>query len=197
MTYRFPRPLRVLDHQTRVQYPLEVFTDFGCVTPTGWTIVAPGRFFRGDGSLVEGYRTDFASIPTKLLKRMLEPQRLIRCAAECIDKPWVVYVYHLDSNGIPFLYGYLIDPIAYAAVLHDLLYSLEVVARGIADRIFYEVLKQGGVWSAWPMYAAVRSFGGLSFPHPPEEVREDRDLASLAHSRWRDGLGGTPAFSFA
>lgn len=191
----FPRTLRVIDHRSREQYPLEVFTDFGCVTPTGWTIVAPGRFFRGDGSLVQGYRTDFASIPTKSLKRMLEPWRLKRCSAENIPGPWVVYVYHLDANGVPFLFGYLADPIAYAAVVHDLLYSLEVVARGIADRIFYEILKQAGVWSAYPMYLAVRAGGWVSFPHPPEEVREDRDLASLAHARWgqlefTDILGG-------
>lgn len=193
----FPSVLRVIDHRVKVQYPLEVFSDFGCVDPSGGTLVVPGRFCRPGMPHVEGYRTDFASIPTKLLKRMLEPWRLKRCSEENIPGPWVVYVYHLDAHGIPFLYGYLVDPIAYAAVIHDWLYSTEQVARGIADRIFYEILVQGGVWSAWPMYAAVRAGGWTSFPHPADEVTEDLLLGAQAVDRWCAAWGGVSALSFA
>ena len=196
MIRRFPSVLRVIDHRDGSKYPLEIFTDFGCVDPSGGTLVVPGWFSRPGYPPIRDYRTDFASIPTKMLKRMLEPWRLTRCVTECIDKPWVVYVYHLDANGIPFLFGYLVDPIAYAAVIHDWLYSTEQVARGIADRIFYEILRQGGVWSAYPMYAAVRSFGGLSFPHPPDEVTEDLILGAQAADRWCRAWGGVSALPF-
>lgn len=197
MIRRFPAPLRVIDHRSKERYPLEVFTDFGCVDPSGGTLVVPGWCPRPGHPPIRGYRTDFASIPTKLLKRMLEPWRLKRCTEENIDKPWVVYVYHLDAQGVPFLFGYLVDPIAYAAVIHDWLYSTEQVARGIADRIFYEILKQGSVWSAYPMYLAVRAGGWASFPHPSDEVTEDLLLGAQAADRWCAAWGGVSALPFA
>lgn len=50
-----------------------------------------------------------------------------------------------------------------AALVHDYLYSTKITPRDIADRVFYDLLRQSGMrWSkARAAYLAVRSFGWL------------------------------------
>jgi hypothetical protein len=59
-----------------------------------------------------------------------------------------------------------------AAVVHDYLYSTGLYSKEIADNIFLEALTLCGIgWKRYPMYWAVRVFGG---PHycPTKEVLE-------------------------
>lgn len=49
-----------------------------------------------------------------------------------------------------------------AAVIHDWLYESHETSRDVADRLFYEILREDGEpsWRAWLMYVTVRLFGG-------------------------------------
>ena len=64
---------------------------------------------------------------------------------------------------IPIAY-FLVGDIAHkAATVHDYLYRAGKVSRKVADNVFLEAMKISGVW-AWrryPMFWAVRLFGGL------------------------------------
>lgn len=190
-TYTFPRVLRVLDRRDGTKYPFEGLGDFACLSSVGYRTVVPGRAATLPSGLAlpggaEGFLTDFASVPTKPLKRWLAPQELVPCFGENIQGPWVVYVYHLDADGELVLAGFIRSAVAFAAYIHDWLYSIESIPRAVCDRIFYEILVQGGMWSAYLMYSAVRVGGGLCWPHPLDEVREDRELGRQAMLRWID-----------
>jgi len=52
------------------------------------------------------------------------------------------------------------------------------VPRNICDKIFYDALRDNGVgWlRAKTLYSAVRLGGGLSWPHSPESIAEEREL---------------------
>jgi hypothetical protein len=63
----------------------------------------------------------------------------------------------------PFVYLLFGDEAHKAATVHDYLYRSEKVSRKTADQVFLEAMKISGVW-AWrryPMFWAVRLFGGL------------------------------------
>lgn len=157
-------------------------------------------YFRLDGTLLtviagrhgspvqqgfkEGYRTDLASIPTRLLKSVLEPKKRRPWAGEEIDVDWAVFVYLEDEDGTLVPAYWFVSAVAYAAYLHDNGYSLELDPRAEVDARFLEVLTIGGVWSRHAMYLAVRLGGWPSYPHPPAEVTEDRILATEALDRW-------------
>ncbi|MGE0289682.1 MAG: DUF1353 domain-containing protein [Bradyrhizobium sp.] len=55
------------------------------------------------------------------------------------------------------------DDHAAAAVLHDYLYGERTIGRTLADAIFRKAMSELGVpaWKRWPIWAAVRLFGGL------------------------------------
>lgn len=170
-TIVMPREIHVLNRKDGSQYPLTNLRDFVCIH-NGKLIVVP-----------EGYETDFASIPTKWLKRKLEPQKLVPAMKYRPGKKFVVWVYEYNNGGIPVIVGYIEDPVAYAAVVHDWLYSTECVSRSRADSIFFDILRENRVWSAYLMYAAVRVGGWPSFPHKRIEVIEDRELGREAYTR--------------
>jgi len=167
----FPLEIHVLDKQDKSKYPLRLLRDFACLYDN--KLIVPPM----------GYDTDFASIPTKWLKRRLEPQKLIACKEYKSGIKYSVWVYHLDSNGKPVLVGYIVDPVAYAAVIHDWLYSTECVSRAYADRVFYDILHHANVKWDWLMYAGVRVGGWPSYPHKKSEVSEDRALGREAYKR--------------
>jgi len=48
-----------------------------------------------------------------------------------------------------------------AATVHDYLYRCTRVSRATADKVFLEAMSVTGLgWKRWPMYWAVRLFGG-------------------------------------
>lgn len=148
------------------------------------TVIGGRRGQPGHMGFREGYRTDLASIPTRLLKSILEPKRRRPWAGEEIHVPWAVFVYHEDEDGTLVPAYWFVSAVAYAAYLHDNGYSLELDPRAEVDARFLEVLTAGGVWSRHAMYLAVRLGGWPSYPHPPAEVTEDRILAAEALDRW-------------
>lgn len=170
-TIVMPFELHVLNMKNGAQYPFQNLRDFVCIH-NGRLIVVP-----------KGYETDFASIPTKWLKRRLEPQKLVPAAKYRPGKKFVVWMYEYNNMGVPVVVGYIEDPVAYAAVVHDWLYSTECISRAEADRIFFDILRDNRVWSAYLMYAAVRVGGWPSFPHKRNEVEEDCALGREAYTR--------------
>lgn len=183
MRYRFYNSIHVLRHRDGRAYPLELLRDVYLVRD-GWQRFAiPGR--QGGVLPRPGFETDFASIPGRhTLKRLLEPQDLVPCCEvdESIER--AVWVYD-DVDGVPVLAGYFIDPVAYAALLHDWLYAARVVACDMANRYFFEILKGLNVWSSWIMFKAVDLFGWAFYDNNPiGEVREDRELGQAAMDRF-------------
>lgn len=176
------RGLYLVDH-SRGEYPLEVLLDTPIYKRDGTLLTVVG----GRCGKKEGYRTDLASIPTKKLKDLLEPKKRRPWGGEEIKGDWVVYVYKTDDDGELVPDYWFRSCVAYAAVVHDWLYSLELVERAFADAIFLEILSIDGVWSRYIMYAAVRAGGWPSYPHAPTEVSEDRILAAEALDRWYSG----------
>lgn len=173
------RGLYLVDH-CRGKYPLEILLDLPIYKRDGTLLTVVGGRWRKK----PGYRTDLASIPTKKLKDFLEPKRRKPWSGEEIKGDWVVYVYKEDEDGTLVPDYWFRSCVAYAAVVHDWLYSLELVERAFADAIFLEILGLDRVWSRFIMYAAVRAGGWPSYPHPPAEVSEDRILAAEALDRW-------------
>ncbi len=183
--------LHLIDHK-RGKYPWEVLYDIPVFAADGDLVTCiPGRYKtpREDG-WKEGYRTDLASIPTWVLKALLNPiKRRPWHGKEILDKDgkprdWIIYVWVEDEDGTLVPESWFEDPIGYAAVLHDWGYSLELDPRAEVDGRFLEVLTAGEVWSRHAMYLAVRLGGWPSYPHPPGEVTEDRILAAEALDRW-------------
>lgn len=182
MRYRFYGPIHVLDHADGSQYPYELLEDVYVVRWDCQRFAIPGR---QSGLLPrEGYRTDFASIPgRRSLKKLLEPQNLIRAEYDASIK-WAVWVYRMN-NGVQELLGYFVDRVAYAAIMHDWLYSTRQVSCAFANEIFDDILRGAKVWSAWLMYQAVSIFGSKFYnSYPIEEVREDRELGRIAMDRF-------------
>jgi len=178
-TIVFANEIHVLNKKDGSQYPLVLVKDLICIYK-GKLIVVP-----------KGYATDFASIPTKWLKRKLEPSKLNVSWKYREGKKFAVWVYENDADGVPQIVGYIEDPVAYAAVIHDWLYSTECVSRSYADRVFFDILQENDVWSSYIMYAAVRLGGWPSFPHKRIEVQEDRQLGRYAYTRTLETLGFT------
>lgn len=183
--------LYLVDHK-RGKYWLEGARDLPYFRRDGslHTVVAGRRGRPGQQGFKEGYRTDLASIPTRLLKSILEPKKRRPWAGEEIRVPWAVFVYHEDEDGTLVPAYWFVSAVAYAAYLHDWQYSLKMVSRAQADAEFLEVLRTGEVWSRQVMYLAVRLGGWPAYPHPPGEVTEDRILAAEALDRW-SGLATT------
>ena len=101
---------------------------------------------------------------------------------------WLVYLYEEGELGLLHVTSVFTDLIAYVAVLHDAGYSLEIEDRALVDRRFFDILTQGEVPTRWLMYLAVRIGGWPSFPHPAEEVTEDRILFAEALDRYNRNL---------
>ena len=105
--------------------------------------------------------------------------------AECInDDKWKLIsplVYESDIVGnitvpagfecdfasvprIPVVYMFFGDEAHQAATLHDYLYRYAAVKRKVADQVFKEAMSVSGVgWKRFPMYWAVRLFGGVCY----------------------------------
>lgn len=132
-----------------------------------------------------GYQTDFASIPTRFLKNLLEPQHIIKCAEYVTgtDRIWFYEPTEVDGIKVPAIVGYCEDPIAHAAIIHDAEYSYEYMKREDVDKLFLRILRSRNVGYAYMMYIAVRIGGGFSYPHDKSEVQEDRQLRMLARAR--------------
>lgn len=66
---------------------------------------------------------------------------------------------------LPFVYDLFGDAAHQAAVVHDYLYSTGELSRETADRVLLEAMAAEGVpaWRRYPMYWAVRAFGGSHF----------------------------------
>lgn len=181
MRYRFYNQIHVIDHQDSSTYAFEFYKNLNAVRGDQHRISIPGRR-TVPGFEREGYRTDFASIPgRKSLKKLMEPQNLKR--ADKVDPTikWAVWVYHIAADGSIFLYGYFIDRIAYAAVVHDWLFSTRMVSVMLANNIFFEILRCGDVWYSGILYSGVVLLGWYFYNgYPSKEVAEDRDLGRLS-----------------
>ena len=66
---------------------------------------------------------------------------------------------------MPFVFLLFGDVAHEAAVIHDYLYNAHWLSRREADGVLLEALEAAGVswWRRWPMWAAVRVFGGAFF----------------------------------
>ncbi len=87
-------------------------------------------------------------------------------ATACGYRTTVMRGYVTDGASIPpLLWPVIGNPwnglVLPAAIIHDALYESELVPRSVADEIFYQLLRRGGVGraKAWAMWAAVRSAG--------------------------------------
>lgn len=181
--YAFLGPIHVLDHEDNSQYPFEFLRDLFVVRNGLQRFAIPGR---QDAPLFRfGYRTDFASIPgRKILKKLLEPQNLIPASVVDVAIKFAVWVYR-KIQGVISLVGYFVDKVAYAAVLHDWLYSTRQVPCSFANQAFFDILNGASVWSARLMYSAVCMFGWKFYDgYPDDEVRQDRELGQTAMDRF-------------
>lgn len=161
--------IRVRDTR-KGKYPYVILEDVA-VEVRGHFIIVPA-----------GYETDFASIPTRFLKRLLEPQRRTK------KKP--------DSDHVVAFYrgsviDYTVDPVALAAIVHDWTYSVELYSRAECDAIFLDLLRRNKVGSAYLMYLAVRMGGWTAWPHDPYEKLEDLALGRAAMVRHLEGSSNT------
>jgi len=69
-----------------------------------------------------------------------------------------------------------------AAVVHDWLYRVDTsVSREVADEIFLEAMEACGVsaWRRYPMYWAVRAFGGTRYRSAPLTGPEQHPAGEL------------------
>lgn len=69
---------------------------------------------------------------------------------------------------VPVAYWLAGDTARSAAVIHDYLYSTGCVSREMADEVLLEAMAVTGIpfWRRWPMYWAVRAFGGQHYCAP-------------------------------
>lgn len=184
------RCLHLVDHR-RGKYPFEVLRDLGLYDARGNLVLAMAgrRGERGQQGFKEGYRTDLASIPTKALKALLEPMRGEPWdGKELLDDSglpveWMVYIWLEDEDGELVPDRCFRDPVGYAAVPHDKGYSTELHRKLVVDRWFFHILTVGQAPGRRIMFLAVLVGGWPSFPHPIEEVTEDRLLAVEAADR--------------
>jgi hypothetical protein len=83
-------------------------------------------------------------------------------------------------------------------VLHDFLYGAEIFPRGMNDDIFHDAIVCGGIeeWRANIMWAAVRAFGGLTYPleHTASGVAELRSSAGFVDKTTRPLFKKLPDF---
>ena len=69
-----------------------------------------------------------------------------------------------------------------AAVVHDWMYRVDTnVPRDVADNIFLEAMEACGVsaWRRWPIYWAVRAFGGSRYRAAPAPGLEQHPTGEL------------------
>lgn len=71
----------------------------------------------------------------------------------------------------------------YAALLHDALYSAQLIPRKTADQYFQTFLREFsgvGWFTSWKMYTGVRLFGGIAWDgKTPEQIRTAQSLVHL------------------
>jgi len=101
----FPMQVHVLDKADGSKYPYRLLNDFayhyrGDRWTPAQTIVAPAEF-----------DTDFASIPTRILKRILEPARFHATRRYVTGLKFPVWIYRQIGERI-VLVGYRDDPVA-------------------------------------------------------------------------------------
>lgn len=177
----FPFELHVLDKADGSKYPYVLLNDFvyrykgDRWTPT-CMFIAPAT-----------YETDFASIPTRVLKKILEPAKFHKSRKYVSGLKHPVWIYRQIGDKI-VLVGYRNDPIAYAAVIHDYICSSEALSAWGANRVFNQILKEEEVWTRWILFAGVQLGCWLTyFDHDPKEVFSDYRLGISALKRWADG----------
>lgn len=66
---------------------------------------------------------------------------------------------------LPVAFALFGDVAHEAAVIHDYLYSTGMVSREVADKVLLEAMESTGIaaWRRWPIYWAVRQFGGSHY----------------------------------
>ena len=98
--------------------------------------------------------------------------------------------YETDFLSVPrFLWSILnpTGPGAWGSLIHDILYSSEMLPREQTDRIFLSAMldSECDIFRANTMFRAVRVFGGATWlKHNPEEVSEDLVTVVRAMERW-------------
>lgn len=177
----FPMQVHVLDKADGSKYPYRLLSDFayhyrGDRWQPAQTIIAPADF-----------DTDFASIPTRLLKRLLEPARFHATRRYVDGLKFPVWIYRQIGERI-VLVGYRDDPVAYAAIIHGYICASEKLSAWGANRVFNQILKDGDVQQRWILYAGVQLGCWLTYlEHDPKEVFEDAVLGVSAQRRWAEG----------
>lgn len=132
----------------------------------------------------KGYTTDFASIPTRVLKKMLEPMKRYPATTHDFGWPNLVVFYKITVGGI-VPDTKMDDPIAYAALVHDWIYSIEMFPRSVCDAIFRDILREFKVESRNMMYWAVRLGGWTAWPHEIETKKYWQEQGRLATLKYQ------------
>lgn len=177
----FPRDLHVFDHHDGRQYPYRIFVHH-------LVCRYPGDDKCGPHPIVAplDYETDFASIPTRALKAILDRSKFVKCSKYIPGLDWAVWVWRDFRDGLgPRIVGYRISALAYCAVVHDILCSTEAVGPFAANRIFRVLMDLGAVPNSRIIYAGVQVGCWVTYlQHNPREVREDREMARKATLDW-------------
>ena len=96
--------------------------------------------------------------------------------------------FHFDGASIPRIcwtsIGHPLEHrFIFASLLHDALYVSQYVERAVADRYFYDFLRDYsgvGSFTAWKMYTGVRLFGGDAWREKTDSMISDaRKLIAL------------------
>lgn len=90
-----------------------------------------------------------------------------------------------DLASIPRVLWCLVSPwaIALPAIFHDALYATQPVARVVADAALLSMLEQRNVqWCVrWPVYLAVRMFGGRAWQHHTRAIERRKRVIEFAN----------------
>lgn len=80
-------------------------------------------------------------------------------------------------SGSPFTGNYMV-----AALVHDSIYATHLFSRDVADEIFYEIMRDWGIWwySAYVKWAGVHIGGGGAWDDiTPEKIKQNRELVTI------------------
>ena len=177
----FPRELHIFDWHDKSQYPFQIHKEpFVCLYPGdkkcgAFPIVAPLT-----------YRTDLASIPTRALRKILDRSKFVRTDVYTPGLAYAVWIYRdfLDGAG-PRIVGYRLSPLAYCAVVHDVICSTEMMSAWAANRIFGVLMGLTGTEGRDWIYAGVQVGCWVTYlQHDHAEVQEDRAMVRAATLEW-------------
>lgn len=179
--FLFPHELHIADWHDGSQYPYQIVKHhFGCNYPgdsktPAQPFVAPLL-----------YRTDLASIPTRTLRKLLDKSQFFPTSTHIPNLPYAVWIYRdfLDGKGWQIV-GYRLSPLAYCAVIHDIICSTESLSSWGANRVFDTLMRLTDTEDRAWIYAGVQAGCWWTYLwHDAKEVQEDRAMVTQALIDW-------------